>query len=271
MITTAQWKELAGAAQAAGIPFMASVFDEELVEIMDPLTCAFKIASGDNTFLPLLEVVARTGKPIILSTGLLDMEGVREAKNHIENVWRQSGYAPGLALLHCVVNYPTAPAHANLLALRQLQQLGTVVGYSDHTLGTEAAVLAVALGARIIEKHFTIDKHRSSFRDHQLSADPAELALLVQRVREAVELLGDGEKRLGENEREIAPRVRRSLVASRPLEKGKALEWDDFNWVRPGGGLAPGREGEVLGRPLLRPLRPGELITPEDCAPRAGE
>lgn len=262
---TAQFEQLAEVARQQNVLFLATPFDLESVRFLAPLVAAFKIASGDNNFFPLLEVVARTEKPVILSTGLLCLAEVRQSKEFIEQVCRERGVAPGLALLHCVVNYPTVPANAHLLAIRSLQTLGVTVGYSDHTLGIEAAVLSVALGARIIEKHFTLDHNQSDFRDHQLSAEPAELAELVRRVKQAQVLLGAGEKCLCPDEEEVLPRVRRSIVAGRDLEAGTVLAWEDLSWVRPGGGLPPGEEQRLLHRKLARSLRKGEMIREQDC------
>lgn len=260
-----EFERLSRVAARNNILFLSTPFDLDSARFLTPLVPAFKIASGDNTFFPLIETVARSGKPILLSTGLLDLEEVRGTKDFIENTWQAANIQGELAILHCVVNYPTAPADANLRALQDLQRLNVTVGYSDHTLGIEAAVLSAALGARIVEKHFTIDKNHSDFRDHQLSADPRELAQLVQRVKEAEELLGDGWKRPRENERELAPKVRRSIVANRDLAEGTVLRWEHLNWVRPGDGLPPGHEAEVLNKTLMRALRRGQLILPKDC------
>jgi N-acetylneuraminate synthase/N,N'-diacetyllegionaminate synthase len=259
-----QFERLAEVARRHNVLFLATPFDLDSARFLAPLVPAFKVASGDNTFFPLLEVVARAGKPVLLSTGLLGLAEVRQSKEFIERIWGENGVNPGLALLHCVVNYPTAPADAHLLAIRSLQTLGALVGYSDHTLGIEAAVLSVALGARVIEKHFTLDKNQSDFRDHQLSADPAELAELVRRVKQAQVLLGAGEKRLLPCEDEVAPRVRRSIVAGRDLGAGTVLRREDLSWVRPGGGLAPGQEARVLGRRLARAVGKGEMIREQD-------
>jgi N-acetylneuraminate synthase/N,N'-diacetyllegionaminate synthase len=265
-LSSTEFEQLAEAAREQKVLFLATPFDLDSVRFLKPLVAAFKIASGDNDFFPLLEAVARTGKPVILSTGLLGLADVRRSKEFIEGIWQAEGCAPGLALLHCVVNYPTMPADAHLLAIRSLQTLGVTVGYSDHTLGIEAAVLSVALGARIIEKHFTLDHHQSDFRDHQLSAEPSELAELVRRVKQAQALLGAGEKCLRPNEEEVLSRVRRSIVAGRDLEAGTVLAWEDLSWVRPGGGLPPGQERRVLDRKLVRSLRKGEMIREQDMA-----
>ncbi len=145
--------------------------------------------------------------------------------------------------------------------MKELQNLNVTVGYSDHTVGIEAVVLSVALGARIIEKHFTLDKNYSDFRDHQLSANPKEFAQLVERVRNASTLLGQSSKTVQECERLVMKNVRRSIVAKRNLDENAILTWDDISWVRPGGGLSPGNEEKVLGKRLRGKVAVGELIT----------
>jgi N,N'-diacetyllegionaminate synthase len=260
-----QFERLALVAERNGVLFLSTPFDLDSARFLERLVPAYKIASGDNNFFPLLETVARTGKPIVLSAGLMELDEVRRSKEFIEGVWRRCGVRGELAVLHCVVSYPTPPEQANLLAVRELATLGVTVGYSDHTLGIDACVLAVVLGARIVEKHFTISKTHSEFRDHQLSADPNELADLVRRVREASRLLGDGRKTPQPNEVANLQRVRRSIVAARDLEPGTILTWNDLAWVRPGGGLPPGCEAELLNRTLTRSVRRGEWLLPQDC------
>ena len=259
-----EFEKLSKVAEQENILFLSTPFHLESARFLEPLVPAFKIASGDNNFFPLIEVIAGTGKPIIMSTGLMNLTEIVQSKDFIERIWHENGIQQELALLHCVVSYPTAPNDANLLAIKQLQKLGVTVGYSDHTIGIEAAVLSVALGARIIEKHFTIAKDYSDFHDHRLSADPQDMAQLVQRVKQALELLGDGEKSLPDCERKVISKVRRSIVASRNLAKGTVLTWDDITWVRPATGLAPGREEEILGKTLIRTVEQGEMILPDD-------
>lgn len=258
-----QFAGLAATARKAGVLFLSTPFDIESAAFLTPLVPAFKIASGDNNFFPLIRIIADAGKPILLSAGLAGLDEVRRTKEFIEGIWAKQGVKPGLAILHCVVSYPTPTREANLLSIRRLASLGAVVGYSDHTLGIEAAVLSVALGARIVEKHFTISKTHSDFRDHQLSADPADMAELVRRIREAEEMLGSGEKRVLEAEQPLAVAARRSIVAARDLPAGTTLAWEDLDWLRPGGGLPPGRESELLGRRLIDDLTRGEMILPE--------
>lgn len=258
--TYEQFASLSKTAERENILFMSTPFDSESARFLASIVPAFKIASGDNTFFPLLETVAKTGKPVIMSAGMTELDEIQASKEFIEDVWQREGLTSELALLHCVVSYPTPPEEANLLAIRALAKLGATVGYSDHTIGIQAAVLSVALGARIIEKHFTIDKNYSAFRDHQLSADPTDLKEMVQRVREASVLLGEETKRIQPAEAGNVTPVRRSIVAASDLAQGHTIRPEDINWVRPGNGLAPGREKELIGQTLNRAIGQGEII-----------
>ena len=267
-LSRVEFEKLSQVAKKNDVLFLVTPFDIESVHFLDPLVPAFKIASGDNNFFPLIEVLAETGKPLIFSSGLANLKEMKRTKDFVEQKWRLRGIKQSLAILHCIVSYPTAPEDANLLAIRALQKLKVTVGYSDHTQGIDAAVLSVALGARVIEKHFTISKNHSSFRDHQLSADPPEMASLVRRVREASQLLGEGVKQLRDCEKENQTKVRRSIVARHPLKKGKVISLEDIDWVRPGTGLEPGREKEIIGKRLKRSLEKGETILIPDTASR---
>jgi len=257
-----QFVKLAEVARAAGVMFLSTPFSPDVVPWLDDLVPAFKIASGDNNFTRLLGATAATGKPILLSTGMAGLAEIERACQIIENSERASGTSSDIALLHCVSAYPTPPEQANLRAIVTLaRETRRVVGFSDHTLGIDAAVLSVALGARIVEKHFTLSRTQSDFRDHALSADPSELAELVRRVRLAETLLGMGEKIPQEAETPTAVVARRSIVARISLPAGHILREEDLDWLRPGGGLSPGQEGTILGRRLNRAVACGEMIT----------
>ena len=258
-LTQAQFAELAELAHELGLLFLSTPLDLESAAFLEATADAVKIASGDNTFWPLLEHVARSGKPLIVSTGLVDE---REAAQVLEFLGRFRGLED-VALLHAVTAYPTEPADANLRAIPALAAaLGVTVGYSDHTLGIEACVAAAALGARILEKHVTLDPVPSDFRDHALAARPEELAELVRRVRAVETMLGEPEKRAQPAELEIREAVRRSIAARRDLPKGHTLASEDVVWLRPGGGFEPGREDEIVGRVLARDVAAGELFRP---------
>ena len=260
-LTYDEFERLNKVAKHENILFLSTPFDIESVHFLNSIVPAFKIASGDNNFFPLIEVIAQTGKPIIMSAGLIDLLEVRKTIDFILNIWNENAIDQDVAILHCVTSYPTALEEANLLAIKELQSLNVTVGYSDHTIGTEAAVLSVALGARIVEKHFTIDKNYSDFRDHQLSADPNEFSQLVERVEIASKLLGQSRKTVQESEKLVMEKIRRSIVARKDLDENTVLTLDDISWVRPGGGLAPGNEEMVLGKRLKVKVAAGELIT----------
>ena len=259
------FEKLSQVAKQEGVLFLSTPFDLGAVDELRPLVPAYKVSSGDLTFLPLLQKIAQAGKPVILSTGMATMDEVKEAVRVIEEAWRNADLpAPGVALLHCVSAYPTPGNQANIATISTLKQLGHVVGYSDHTLGVDAAVLAVALGARIIEKHFTVDRNRSTFRDHQLSADPAMMKELVARVDSAFEMLGSGEKKVLSIEASTREASHRSIVAARDLAEGTTIAIEDLTWLRPAGGLAPGQESLLVGAHLVRTIRRGEPIEPKD-------
>ncbi len=252
-------------ADKSGICFLSTPFDIESVHFLNDLVPAYKIASSDNNFFPLLNAVASTGKPLIISSGLTNLKEIRKTRDHIYARWDENGTPrSNLAILHCNVSYPTPLHDANLLAINDLKRLKVTVGFSDHTLGIDAAVLSVACGARIVEKHFTISKSYSEFRDHQLSADPQEMKELVQRIRAAELMLGNGEKGLSNSEAGNLTAVRRSIVAARKLEPEAVLTSDDISWVRPGTGLAPGNESKILGKRLKRKIEAGDCILLED-------
>lgn len=253
--------ELRDLAHSLDLLFISTPLDLESARFLGDIVDAFKIASGDNNFYPLLAEVACTGKPVIISSGASDIDQVRKSKDTIERKWQQLGIDGQLAILHCVSNYPTAVQDANLLAIRSLpEELQCEVGYSDHTLGVDACVLSVALGARIIEKHFTLDKKYSEFRDHQISADPEEMKHLVGRVRAACTMLGNPRKQVLPSEKEMVPLIRRSIVAARELPVGHCIAPDDLMWLRPAGGLAPGEEKKLVGKTVRKKIDCAEPI-----------
>lgn len=257
---------LAEAAHRRGLLFLSTPFDLESAARLDPIVDVFKVASGDNDFIPLLERLAASAKPIIISTGSSDVATVDRAVSVIRRVRQGRPEGDDIALLHCVSAYPVPPEEANLLSIPFLAQRypGLPIGYSDHVLGIEACLAAAALGARILEKHFTLDKNLSDYRDHRLSADPAEMAELVRRIRIVEAMRGEAVKRIQPCEEPLRRSLRRSVAAASDLPQGHRLGAGDITWVRPGGGLPPGEEWKVLGRRLARPVRFGEMILPGD-------
>jgi sialic acid synthase SpsE len=270
-LAPSQFESLAQLARSLGVLFMSTPFDVRSADVLEPLVDAYKIASGDNTFYPLLDRVAATRKPVIVSTGLSDLDVIDRAVARVHAAWDRVNHRGELAILHCVTAYPTPPAEANLAAIDVLaSRYGCTVGYSDHTIGIDATIVAVARGARIVEKHFTLDKNYSAFRDHQLSADPDDFRTLVTRVRATTTALGSPEKRVQSCEAAVVTALRRSIVAAAPLDAGHVLQWSDLTWIRPGGGLPPGDEHVLVGKPLLRTVAFGELLLPSDVGKPVG-
>ena len=256
---------MAEAARVKGMLFLATPFDVETLEWTAPFMSAIKIASGDLDYIPLLAAAARSGKPVIVSTGMGTLSEVGAAVRTIEqSLPSDRTLDDSLALLHCVSAYPTPLAEVNLCAMETLRDTyGLTVGYSDHTLGVEVATAALALGARIIEKHFTLDKTRTTFRDHALSADPAEMQRLASLVHVFDDVLGTGEKRPMPCERSAVFAARRGAVALRDIPAGTNLAATDLDFVRPRSGVSPSRVVEMLGSPLRASLKQYEFLLPE--------
>jgi len=260
-LTFEQFRELERLARSLNVGFLSTPFDLESAAFLESIVDAFKIASGDNDFFPLIDRVCASRKPVIISTGVADLPHLRRVRDFVA----QRRGTGNLAFLHCVTSYPAPPGEANLAAIPQLAaELGVTAGYSDHTMGPEACLAATALGARILEKHFTLDKHYSDFRDHQLSADPAEMRQIVEGVRKIETLLGRPEKRVQPCEESLVKLVRRSIVAGADLPAGHRVRMEDLTWIRPAGGLSPGNETLLLGKTLRRAFRFGEPIGAED-------
>ncbi len=253
------FRELAGYCREKGILFLSTPFDDDSVEFLFELGVpAFKLGSGELTNLPFLDRVARKGLPVIASTGMADLDEVEAAVGTL----RATGN-PHLALLHCVSAYPADPASVNLRAMGTLaKRFSLPVGFSDHTRGIEVAIGAAALGACIVEKHFTLDR-RLPGPDHAASLEPRELAALVYAVRNVRSALGTGVKRPSDAEREVARVARRSLVAVRGIPAGTRLAPGDVTARRPGSGLPPARIGELLGRVARADIPAESLLTPE--------
>jgi len=260
--------EMARRVRARGARFMASAFDcDTLQEWVSDLD-AIKIASGDLDFDPMLQLAANSGKPVVLSTGMSTLPEIERAVGVFSTALpARIAAVDRLAVLHCVSLYPTPLAQANLSAIAELRErLGVTIGYSDHTLGLTAATMALGLGARVIEKHFTLDKAYSEFRDHALSAEPEEFAVLAQAVRGYPDILGRGFT--GGELADAATRAvaRRGIVAAREIPAGATITAGDLDYLRPATGFPPSAAERVIGRQARKPLAVHQVIGEEDLA-----
>ena len=241
------------------IVFLSTPFDEASADLLETLGVpAFKTPSGEITNLPYLSHIARKNKPMIVSTGMAFLGEVEAAVRTIEAAGNHA-----FALLHCVSNYPANPADINLHAMQTMARAFNVpVGYSDHTPGIEVSLAAVALGACIVEKHFTLDRNLPG-PDHQASAEPAELAALVRGIRIVEAALGDGRKQPAASEANTAAVARKSLVAACDIPAGTTLTETMIAFKRPGTGLPPAMREYLMGRVTRTAISAGTLLTLE--------
>lgn len=250
-------KELMQYSNEQGIKFLSSAFDLESIDLLSELGIdIFKIPSGEITNLPYLRKIAQTGKQIILSTGMSTISDIEAALE----VLRQNG-ATDIIVLHCNTEYPTPMEDVNLLAMNTIQNTFKVrIGYSDHTLGIEVPIAAVALGAEVIEKHFTLDKTMEG-PDHKASLEPSELKAMVDAIRNIQSALGDGVKRHSESERKNMPIARKSLVAKANIQAGEIFSEDNLTIKRPGTGLSPMLWDDIIGSIARKNYEADEVIT----------
>jgi N-acetylneuraminate synthase/N,N'-diacetyllegionaminate synthase len=250
------FKELYDYAKKKNIIFLSTPFDFESVDLLDELGVpAFKVSSADLTNLPLLEYIAEKGKPILLSTGMGCLGEIEEAIATIKNTGNDD-----IILLHCVTNYPAKFESLNLRAIQTLKEAFKLpVGFSDHSLGIYAPIAAVALGAVVIEKHFTLNKNLPG-PDHKASLEPKELEEMVKAIRLIEKALGNGIKKPSIEEEKIKKVVRRSIVAKVNIPKGSVITKDMIAIKRPGMGLPPKYYREIIGKRARRDIKADELI-----------
>lgn len=236
--------------------FMSTPFDELSADLLETLgVLCYKIPSGEIPNLPYLRHIARKGLPMVVSTGMAYLAEVEAAVRALEEV----GHAD-FVLLHCVSNYPADPSDVNLRAMHSMETaFGTLVGYSDHTLGIEVALAAVAMGACVLEKHFTLDRTLPG-PDHRASLEPDELKQMIDGIRIVELAKGDGRKRPAASEQNTAAVARKSLVAALDLPAGTVLTEELIGVKRPGTGLAPTMKPILIGRKLTRDIKASSLF-----------
>lgn len=246
--------------RARGLEFLSTPFDKESAVILDQLNvAAFKVSSGDLTALGFLAYLAKFNRPMIISTGMGTLIETAEAVKTI-----QDNGNPPLAILHCVSQYPALAKDANLRAMDTMKAAFQVpIGWSDHTLGSTVSIAAVARGARIVEKHFTLSKDMSG-PDHKASLEPNELIAYIADIRNTEAALGDGIKRPCLSEMDTIAAARRSLIVAQDIEAGGVLTNANINIQRPGTGLPPKTLQHVIGRTTVKFLRAGKVLCLED-------
>lgn len=241
-----------------GIRFFSTAFDMESIDYLHSLNLGlWKIPSGEITNYPYIKKIAQFHEPVILSTGMCEMEDISAAMNVLLEYGVQRDQ---ITILHCNTEYPTPFEDVNLLAMQQIKENFQVkAGYSDHTQGIEVPIAAVALGACVVEKHFTLDRNMEG-PDHQASLEPDELKAMVTAIRNIEKALGSGRKNVSASERKNIAIARKSIVTTRPIKKGEMLTEENLTVKRPGIGISPMRWEEVIGTKAIKDFEEEELI-----------
>lgn len=251
-------EELISYCNERGIRFFSTAFDMDSIDYLHTLDMGlWKIPSGEITNYPYLRKIAQYKEPVILSTGMCELSDIEA----VMKVLLDFGvHKEQITILHCNTEYPTPFADVNLKAMLEIgEKFGVQIGYSDHTKGIEVPIAAVALGATVIEKHFTLDKNMEG-PDHKASLEPDELKAMVCAIRNIEQALGSGHKTISESERKNIEIARKSIVAARPIEAGELLTEENLTVKRPGNGISPMRWNEVVGTRAVQPFNEEDPI-----------
>lgn len=256
MLEQAEYEELYWYCRRKDIHFLSTPFDLESIEFLSRLDMPFwKIPSGEITNYPYLVKIGETNKKVVMSTGMSTLQEIESAVRLL----KESG-CPSITLLHCNTQYPTPFEDVNLSVMAELKNKFDVeVGYSDHTMGIEIPIAAAALGASVIEKHFTLDRNMEG-PDHKASLEPSELKEMVRAVRNIEKAIGDSEKQPTGSEKENMPIARKSIVAKTKIHKGEIFTEQNITTKRPGNGISPMRWKEVLGQYAVKDFEEDEMI-----------
>ena len=257
-LTFDEFKELKEYCEDTGIGFLSTPFDFKSIEFLQGLDLDFwKVPSGEITNLPYLKKLAKTGKPMVLSTGMCTLQEVSDA---LKILYEEGISKENITLLQCNTEYPTPYKDVNLKAMKKMSEAFEVkTGYSDHTKGIEVPIAAVALGATVIEKHFTLDRNMEG-PDHKASLEPDELKAMVSAIRNIEQALGSGHKTISESERKNIEIARKSIVAACPIKAGELLTEDNLTVKRPGNGISPMCWNKVLGTIATKDFEEEEVI-----------
>ena len=241
------------------LKFISTPFDFESAKFLSKIVDVFKISSGDNNFYDLIKFCGAFKKPLIISTGLINLFEIRK----ILKILNSTKFPQKkLAFLHCVSDYPVKDNEANLLSVSYLKdKLPITVGLSDHVLGIESSLVAVSLGAKIIEKHFTLNNNFSNFRDHQISLDPKNMSKMVTSINRVEKMLGNYSKNISKNEKKNLNSMRRSIYFDLSLKKGSKIKREHLKIVRPFKKLKPNDISKVLGKKIKKDVKDSDLVT----------
>ena len=253
-LTQNQFKKLKDYAHKLGLLFISTPLDINSAKYLNNIVDAYKISSGDINFYPMIEIICKSNKPLIISTGVSPLNEIKKTINFIKRYRKLNN----VLILHCVSSYPTKNKDASLSNIFHLKKISKNIGYSDHTIGINAALCSVSMGIKLLEKHITLDNKYSSFRDHKISSNPKEFKSMVKKIRLYEIIIGSNNfKSLNTKD---AILIKRSLVAKKDLKKDKIINQNDITWLRPGNGEAPGNEKSFIGKKLIRDISNGEQL-----------
>ena len=258
-LTKKQFKKLSIYSKKKKLKFISTPLDLESAKFLSNLVDIFKISSGDNNFFELIEFCARFKKPLIISTGMLAFDEIKKIIKFLKKIKFPINK---LALLHCVSDYPVDDKEANLLSIKFLnKKLKVTIGYSDHSVGGEASLVAIGLGAKIIEKHFTLDNNFSNFRDHKLSLNPKDMKKTIYSARRIEVMMGNYSKKISKSEKKNLGLMRRSLYFNQDLKKNTILEKKHIKAVRPFINLKPNDLTKVLGKKINKNVKESDIVS----------
>ena len=248
------FKQLKEYASEHDVEFISSPFDIQSVDLLEKLDVSlYKLGSGELNNFELIDYVQKTNKAMIISTGMATLDEIRETYDFIDN-------KDNLIILHCITGYPTSFSEANLNFIKTLQnEFNVPIGFSDHSPGIELPIAAVALGACVVEKHFTLDKTLEG-PDHKASLNPEEFKAMVDAIRNVEVALGDGVRKFSENELEIKKVARKSIVLNQDVNKNTIIEKEMLSIKRPGTGIAPKFINDVVGKKLNKDLKANSVL-----------
>ena len=254
-----EFKKLSEYTKKKGLKFISTPFDKASAKFLSKIVDIFKISSGDNNFYELIKYCASFKKPMIISTGMTNIDEIRKTLRMLKKINFPN---KKLALLHCISDYPVNDSEANLLSIKYLKdKLPVTIGYSDHVIGSESCLVAASFGAKIIEKHFTLDNYFSNFRDHLISLNPKDMRHMILSLRRVENMIGRYNKQISKSEKKNISSTRRSIYFDTNLKKGTILRNKHLKIVRPYVNFEPKDLLKILGKKINKDVQDSELVT----------
>ena len=261
-LTQKEFNKLSIYSKKKGLKFVSTPLDINSAKFLSKIVDIIKISSGDNNFYELIKLCASFKKPLIISLGMINFNEVKKISNLLSKLNFPKNK---LAFLHCVSNYPVEDHEANLLSIKFLKdKFLTTIGYSDHLIGIESCLAAITLGAKIIEKHFTLDNNFSNFRDHKLSLNPKKMTEMINASRRIENMLGGYFKKISSTEKKNLPNIRRSIYFDTNLRKGTIVKRENLKIVRPLSFTEPNDLSKIIGRKLKKDVKNSEAVRLEN-------